>query len=698
MKRKKMKQGPLKSSEKKTAVNKKKKINLSKLTTEEFFEQDFENDANSDIYDSDETDENTDEDTEQLDSNYSDSDHSESNLNPAEHKNSLMKLQDTDPDFYKYMKENDKNLLDFGVSDDDDDNSSVDLDDGHISNENLEVASYDSDLSLEETKSNSKKITMQLLKTWQQEIQTDKSINTIKCVIEAFHAALNNVTVSSDTITQYKIEGSATFNGVVQLCITHLPDTFKRFLKLDAESQKAYKSRKFEEIQKILKLYLSDLIKVCIALSNSAILTVLLKHLRQMLPYFQSFSSSIKSLLRILLKLWSATEETVRITAFLNILYIATSKEFVLEELLETMYEKYVQTVKFVSLNILPEINFMRQSLLEIYLLDHNTSYSHAFLHIRQLAIDLRNAVTLKKKKNLQAVYNWQYINSLRFWTELITKSKDKSILRSLLYPVVQIIIGTIKINPTAQYYPLRFHCLEMLITISKETGTFIPILPFLLEILESYNFNKRHKTIIMKPVSLVCILRISKSQFIENGFKDSIIETIYHLVLEHAASESHKIYFPELYTPCITQLKKFLEKCHVAIYYKKMKLLLNMIEENRKHIETERSKAVIDLKNMAEITNWENRMKTDDTTIAKFYSSCVKLHKSQKLKLLTKNEEEFNVPVGRKSMKYKLDEQNAEDSEDEFKFQVKETGSEIRAEKQLKKKIKKNKKKNSQQ
>lgn len=80
-----------------------------------------------------------DEDTEQLDSNYSDSDHSESNLNPAEHKNSLMKLQDTDPDFYKYMKENDKNLLDFGVSDDDDDNSSVDLDDGHISNENLEV-------------------------------------------------------------------------------------------------------------------------------------------------------------------------------------------------------------------------------------------------------------------------------------------------------------------------------------------------------------------------------------------------------------------------------------------------------------------------------------------------------------------------------------------------------------------------------
>ncbi|XP_011176121.1 nucleolar complex protein 2 homolog isoform X2 [Solenopsis invicta] len=612
---------------KKLEIVKKKKKELSKLTTEEFFEQNFETD--NDTHDDDE-DNNIDDSNEHMDS-----DSSEDNLDPEEHKKSLMKLKDTDPEFYKYLKENDKNLLDFRVSDDEDDEDDNESDNRHIPNENLEVASDDSDFQAEETEGGSKKkITMQLLKTWQQQIQTDNSIITIKCAVEAFHAALESVAELPNTNTEYKVEGSAAFNGVMQLCIMYLPDAFKNFLKLESESQEAHKSRKFGKIRWLLKLYLSDLIKLLQSVASASILTVLLKHLRQMLPYTRSFSSLTKPLLRSLIKFWSMEEETVRVTAFLNILHIATSQESVLEKLL---------------------------------------------------------------KENFQAVYNWQYINSLCFWTDLITKSKEKSMLRSLLYPLVQIIVGTIKVIPTAQYYPLRFHCIEMLITISKETGTFIPILPFLLEILDSYDFNKKHKTVTMKPIPLICILRMSKSQLAEHGFKNSIIETVYQYILENAANESHKIYFPDVYIPCIIQLKAFLKKCHVATYCKKIKQLLNMIEENRKYIETERVKITIDLKNTTEITNWENRIKTDGTEIAKFYASWIKIHKSQMLKLLTKNEEELNVPA-RMPKKQKLDEHSAEDSEEEseLEFRLKGTVSETETKKSLNKtkKRKKNKEK----
>lgn len=62
------------------------------------------------------------------------------------------------------------------------------------------------------------------------------------------------------------------------------------------------------------------------------------------------------------------------------------------------MYVGYIANSKFVTPNALPGINFMRQSLTEMFTISEPVSYNHAFLYIRQLAIHLRSAVTLKKK------------------------------------------------------------------------------------------------------------------------------------------------------------------------------------------------------------------------------------------------------------------------------------------------------------
>lgn len=147
-----------------------------------------------------------------------------------------------------------------------------------------------------------------------------------------------------------------------------------------------------------------------------------------------------------------------------------------------------------------------------------------------------------------------------------------------------------------------------------------------------------------------------------------------------------------------IFQLKTFLKNCRIANYCRKIKQVLDKIEENRKYIESERSKVTLDLKDLTSIKNWEQSIKTRETSLSKFYESWIKIHQAQKLKALTNNDAvgDYKLPAVVKSSKNK--DNSIEESEDESDFELtmkgdkKQQKRKLKPEKSVKPKAKKKK------
>lgn len=119
------------------------------------------------------------------------------------------------------------------------------------------------------------------------------------------------------------------------------------------------------------------------------------------------------------------------------------------------------------------------------------------------------------------------------------------------------------------------------------------------------------------------------------------------------------------------------------------MKQLLSKIEESCKFLVAERSKRTFDLLDLADVELWENKIKEAGTPASKFYDSWIKVHQAQKLKLLTKNDENADpkLPTLKKKSKKRRDES---DEDSDLEIPVEEMERRLKKDKKPKKPKKK--------
>lgn len=530
------------------------------------------------------------------------------------HAQDLEKLKEKDPEFYAYLQENDKELLEFGQESDEEEQSEED---------ERPSKSEASSSKAAQVESGPQRVTLKMLAGWQKSMLSHRSLKALRRLLIAFRCAVKPEEEDKRPEgASFIIEEARVFNKLVLTALKYTPVVLQHHVPITEDKRGNVKipsnNKKWNLIKKPIQSYFSNLFQLTETLTEPRMLEIVVRESTRMVPFALCIPKTTREFIKVALNLWSSqvSEDGVRMSAFLTLRRLGMSGGTAsLENVLRGVYSSYIQSSRSVSIHIQPMLNLMKNTAVELYLVDADVAYTQAFGFIRQLAIHLRNCVKTKTKDTFKAVLNWQFVSAIDFWSLLLARACDveserqagvESPLKPLLYPLVQVATGVVGLVPNSRYFPYRLHLLQSMMRIVSRTGTYIPLAPSILSVFEAPEFQRKLKGSTAAPIDFSTTLRAPTQLVRTRPYSNQLLSEYSFLLLEFLASQSRSIAFPELVLPLQIQLKRLSKSTTNNKFQTEAKQLLDKSHQTALWVTKQRDAIDFTPKDLDKVKDWE--------------------------------------------------------------------------------------------
>ena len=580
------------------------------------------------------------------------------------HMKELDELSKKDPEFYKYLKDNDPELLEGKGGPGLDEVAELSQDDQNKA-ETSEA---------KKSKEESSEVTTATVKRWSTSLAEQSSLRAMRNVVLAFRAAAHLNDEDSQTF-RYSITDANAYHDLLLCALTQVPEVLSHHMPVKhlsgGRETVPTDTKQFRDLTQLFKSHTAAILHLTQNLSDAATTRSAINSLLSLTPYILSFKKLVRDVVRTIVAIWSdpAHTEAVRITAFLVLQSLNKNGDASIKEnVLKSAYQGLLKGARGTTIHTLPAINLMKNSALELWGQPSSTGskekdrdaanvpYTTAFTLIRALAIHLRQSIKHNANEAYKQVYNWQYVHALDFWSRVLSTHCNslteatlgrESPLRPLIYPLTQVTLGALRLIPTAAYFPLRFHCTRALLRISSSTDTFIPLAASLYEVLNSAEMRKPPKPSTNKPLDFETSIRAPKAYLRTRVYQDGVGEQVVELFGEFFGVWCRSIAFPELSLAPVVMVKRWLKD--VAPFIPKsqqnghskgkkgkpvgketkgnknikvnsaVRLLVEKIEANSRYIEEKRRKVEFSPKDRSQVAVFEKELVWEKTPMGAF-------------------------------------------------------------------------------